>query len=405
VKAKDMFGTTAGPTWSFTIASVNAPTNLSVASYGSNSVSLSWTDNSNNESQFLIERRNGASGSFFQVGTANANMPTFTDATGLPNSAYYYQVRAWDGASAYSGYSNQVLVTTLASTPTGLSASDGTFANHVALSWSAATGATAYQIYRNTVNDPNTATSLFAPTATSFDDSTASANTTYYYWVASYNSANAVGPKSTVNTGFADTISPTVSSDSVQQEMGPPYVAFTFSENVEGSVSGDSLQLTNLDDAVGATPIVASYQYLSGSNTAQFLLNPALPDGNFKATISGVTDIAGNALDGSNVQAFYFLNGDATGDRTVNALDFNTLAGHFGSSGAGFSGGDFDFDGTVTTADFDAIALHWGKVVPVPSGGLPLAGKVAPANLFGATPVVQKDPGFTDFSSDVLSVS
>ena len=50
-----MFGTTAGPTWAFTIG-VNAPSNLAVSIYASNSVTLTWTDNSTNEQQFRIEQ-------------------------------------------------------------------------------------------------------------------------------------------------------------------------------------------------------------------------------------------------------------------------------------------------------------------------------------------------------------
>src|SRR5439155_12096378 len=43
--------------------------------------------------------------------------------------------------------------------------------------------------------------------------------------------------------------------------------------------------------------------------------------------------------------------GDANLDRRINALDFNTLAAHYGQAG-GWSGGDFNGDGAINALDF-----------------------------------------------------
>jgi hypothetical protein len=160
-----------------------------------------------------------------------------------------------------------------------------------------------------------------------------------------------------------DTVAPTIAASSFQSQSGPPYVSFTFSEPVI-SVDPTDLTLTNLGTVGGAVPSVASVQYLSGSNTAKFFLDPNLPDGSFRATVGGITDPAGNALAGTKTSDFSFLRGDATGDGVVNALDFNALATNFGAAGAGFAGGDFNFDGTVNTLDFSAMAARWGVTLP-----------------------------------------
>ena len=68
--------------------------------------------------------------------------------------------------------------------PARLAASDNTFASYILVDWSAVVNATNYQIYRSTTNDPLTAT-LIASVGRimRYEDRTATAGTTYYYWV------------------------------------------------------------------------------------------------------------------------------------------------------------------------------------------------------------------------------
>jgi len=73
--------------------------------------------------------------------------------------------------------------------PTGISASDGTFTDRVQVSWSASTGATYYQVFRHTSNDSSSAISLSSSHPSSpYDDTSAVAGTTYYYWIKACNS-------------------------------------------------------------------------------------------------------------------------------------------------------------------------------------------------------------------------
>jgi hypothetical protein len=65
---------------------------------------LTWTDNSNNEDGFKIERKSGTAGTYAQIATAEANVSSYTE-LGLINSATYsYRLSAFNsaGSSPYS---------------------------------------------------------------------------------------------------------------------------------------------------------------------------------------------------------------------------------------------------------------------------------------------------------------
>jgi hypothetical protein len=90
------------------------PTGLTAVTVCNTSATLSWTDNSDNEDAFEIERRIGA-GPWIPVGAVSANVVQF-EATDLnPSATYLYRVRATndDGASSYS---NELTVITLLNT-------------------------------------------------------------------------------------------------------------------------------------------------------------------------------------------------------------------------------------------------------------------------------------------------
>lgn len=84
---------------------------------------LTWTDNSTNETGFRIERAPGlnATTGFTEIATVGANVVTYVDA-GLPNStSYSYRLRAYNSAGN-SGYSNTASGTTPANTPPTITA-------------------------------------------------------------------------------------------------------------------------------------------------------------------------------------------------------------------------------------------------------------------------------------------
>ena len=82
-----------------------APSNLSATTISSSQINLSWTDNSNNESGFRIERcKNANCINYVQIAEVGANITTFADTGLTKNTTYRYRVRAFNagGNSAYS---------------------------------------------------------------------------------------------------------------------------------------------------------------------------------------------------------------------------------------------------------------------------------------------------------------
>lgn len=92
---------------------------------------LSWTDNSNNESTFHIERTTApnvaaclSAGGFTEIGTTLTNVTTFDDSSVLEGITYCYRVRA-SNANGFSDYSNIAGRTVPLGAPSGLSVTSG----------------------------------------------------------------------------------------------------------------------------------------------------------------------------------------------------------------------------------------------------------------------------------------
>jgi hypothetical protein len=76
-------------------------------------LTLSWTDASDNEDGFGIERRTGTSGTFARVASVSSNVNTYTDNNLASNTTYCYRVNAFNSAGN-SAYTNDICGTTLA---------------------------------------------------------------------------------------------------------------------------------------------------------------------------------------------------------------------------------------------------------------------------------------------------
>lgn len=88
----------------------SAPTDLIAAASGHDRIDLNWTDNSDNETEFKIERRMIDS-NFDSIAVVEANITAYQD-TGLEaNKTYIYRVAALNGV-IMSEYSNEATATT-----------------------------------------------------------------------------------------------------------------------------------------------------------------------------------------------------------------------------------------------------------------------------------------------------
>lgn len=166
-----------------------APSGLKVVEMTKNSVKISWTDNSDNETGFKIERKTG-SGSFTQVGTTSANTVTYSN-TGLSTSTTYtYRVRAYNG-SGDSAFSSEISVvpTEAPLAPTNLIVTS-TSGGAVTLAWTDNAGnETGFKIERKTGTGDYTEVGTVGANVKTYTNSGLASNTIYLYRVRAYNAA------------------------------------------------------------------------------------------------------------------------------------------------------------------------------------------------------------------------
>ena len=103
-----------------------APSDLTVGNATSNSLTLNWQDNSNNEDGFKIYRWDGDANAFLYYDSVGANATTFTDTSVLCGWDYFYEITAYnsDGESDHVGWVQGTVnacVPTLQVSPTSLS--------------------------------------------------------------------------------------------------------------------------------------------------------------------------------------------------------------------------------------------------------------------------------------------
>jgi predicted phage tail protein len=90
--------------------SPNAPSGLVATAISKTRIDLAWTDNSNNETGFKIERSTNGT-TFSQIATVGVNVTTYSNNGLKGNKTYWYRVRAYNG-TGNSGYSNVASATT-----------------------------------------------------------------------------------------------------------------------------------------------------------------------------------------------------------------------------------------------------------------------------------------------------
>jgi phospholipase C len=116
-----------------------APSSLTAEVKSSRKIILTWSDNSDNESGFIIERKKGLLGIYSQAASVAADATSWSDTGRAPGSDYYYRIKAYnaDGSSLYSA---EAAATTLplspSPAPTGFDAQPIS-ASIAVLSWQA----------------------------------------------------------------------------------------------------------------------------------------------------------------------------------------------------------------------------------------------------------------------------
>ena len=165
----------------------SAPTNLRAETVSNREIKLTWTDRSDNEEGFKIERRKVGE-SFREIDTVRANVTTYSD-TGLDeNTRYVYRVRAYNVAGN-SSYTNEAeaITATVPDAPISLRA-EAVSEERINLTWIDRSGdETGFRIERITGTGSFRLLTVVPANTTTYADRGLQPGTTYRYRVQAFN--------------------------------------------------------------------------------------------------------------------------------------------------------------------------------------------------------------------------
>jgi fibronectin type 3 domain-containing protein len=187
-----------------------APTGLA-ATPGDAKVTLTWNAVAG-ASGYNISRSLSSTGGYTQINTVLVTATSYEDTTVTNDVKYYYYVKAVDSngeESLPSDIANAIPESIIPSAPTGLTATAGDA--KVTLTWNAVAGASGYNISRSLSSTEGfIQINTVLVTTTSFEDTTATNDVKYYYFVKAVDSNGEESLPSTIAN--ATPSSPTLSA-------------------------------------------------------------------------------------------------------------------------------------------------------------------------------------------------
>jgi carboxypeptidase T len=172
------------------------PASLNATASSASQIQLAWTDRSDNEAGFSIERCTGdGCGSFATIATTAAGVASYTDSGLAASTTYGYRVRAYNGAGN-SDYSNTASAQTYAAPALPNAPSDLTATaisrSQIDLAWADKSGnETGFKIERcrGAACTNFAQISVVGANVQAFSDTGLSTKTAYRYRVRAYNAA------------------------------------------------------------------------------------------------------------------------------------------------------------------------------------------------------------------------
>jgi hypothetical protein len=180
-----------------------APANLAAVAVSTTQINLSWSDNSQNETGFKIERSTD-NVNFAQIATTGSNVTTFSNTGLTPSTRYYYRIRATNAAGD-SQYSNTADAATQGISPNAPSdlTAVAVSKTRINLAWTDhASNETGFKIERSTNGTSFTQIATVGANVTTFASTGLRGNRLYYFRVRAY---NATGNSSYSNIASAKT--------------------------------------------------------------------------------------------------------------------------------------------------------------------------------------------------------
>lgn len=277
-----------------------AATQVTASVTGTNSISLSWQDQSNNESGFIIEKK--LTGGFYSpVDTLASDVTTFIDSNLTADKKYNYRVLAFN-ANGVIGYSKEASAKTLLSPPANL---NGIIkpSNSIEISWADAnTTEEGFLIERKTLTGDFAVIGTSAANVFAYQDTTASLlDLPYIYRLRAYSQSDtsAYSVQDTITANNFEIITLYEAKSSINgSTSNPPVYTNTLAANTSLAAS-PTFNPANLPGgcpyAVQANFIQSATTYSSGLTTyVEFKLKPG--SSAYKLRITGMEAKARKAV-------------------------------------------------------------------------------------------------------------
>lgn len=179
-------------TTTLNVVNMFAPSNLVATAVSQNQINLTWSDNTNNEVGYMIERANSIGGTFTQIGWVDQNETTISDLELETNTSYCYRVVGIESNGSYSSYSTIACSSTFGSV--AIAASDLTATpvsqTGINLTWSDNSSDETGFIILSEINGAGfNIIDTVGANVTTYNNSGLIANTYYNYRVIAFNQA------------------------------------------------------------------------------------------------------------------------------------------------------------------------------------------------------------------------
>ncbi|MGK7313465.1 MAG: fibronectin type III domain-containing protein [Candidatus Longimicrobiales bacterium M2_2A_002] len=266
-----------------------APTGLTATAVAADRIDLGWTDTSDTETGFRIQRSaNG--GVFTTLATVGVGVTGYQDTTVALDTGYAYRVAACN-AGGCSPYSSESLAATLPTAPSGLTATAAAD-TVIDLTWTDNSATeTSFRIERRTGADPFQRVASVAGNLTAYRDAGLEPATSYDYRVLACSAAGCSSPSGTASattatvpppSGLTATVVSTSQVDLAWTDNATTETGF----RIERSVDGGAFELltTVLTD-------VTTYSDRSVQADTEYSYRVAACNGTLCSTFAGPADV------------------------------------------------------------------------------------------------------------------
>jgi hypothetical protein len=392
------------PTFAATASNFNAPTNLTATATSSTIMTVGWTSNSLQATEFEIDRsvNGGASTVLAYVAQTGASTYQYVDNTVTSGNQYTYKIRAISGGAMTlpaTGGATTASTTAFASINTGtfavksgstlnvylgaggtvtLTSSSGVTAMQGSVSLSFA-GITAITVTETASHDTLSVTSSPSAPVTFVNAGTSTLNLSGGTMTFAAVPGGSINLSALAISGSSTAI---ITATTTQQ----PTTLHLQTISIGAAAKLDMTNNIVIVNYPSTDPITTVAGYLktgySGGTWSGFGIDSSQANLHSASYGLGYADTSdpGNpaGLNAQTIEIRYTLLGDANLDGTVNGVDFGIVAANFNKSITAWDQGDFNYDGIDNGVDFGFLSANFNQGANIAAAIT--AGPISPVN-------------------------